>query len=112
MKAITPENEMPPAQSTAARGALPTEQTNESTATSGPRKTFSISCTGGEASVTKSELKKSTGRSEMKPAIRKPAEISFQSICQSPRKLCATSDHASSEPRRCRTERPAAPEDS
>ena len=30
----------------------------------------------------------------MKPASRKPIVISFHSICQSPRKLCATSDHA------------------
>ena len=30
----------------------------------------------------------------MKPASRKPIVISFHSICQSPRKLCATSDQA------------------
>ncbi len=38
----------------------------------------------------------------MNPAMRKPALISFQSICQSPRKLCATSDHASREVSRSR----------
>ena len=32
-----------------------------------------------------------------KPAIKNPAMISFQSISTSPRKLCATSDQASSE---------------
>src|SRR5690348_9408831 len=37
-----------------------------------------------------------------KPAIRRPAVTSFQSICQSPRKLCATSDQASADVRRCR----------
>ena len=42
-------------------------------------------------------MKKSMGNSAMKPAIRKPAVISFQSIAQSPRKLWATSDQASSE---------------
>ena len=47
--------------------------------------------------MTKSPLKKPDGRSETYPAIRKPAPISFHSICQSPRKLCATSDHACTE---------------
>src|SRR3982750_213102 len=97
MKAITPENEIPPAQRTAASGALPTEQTNESTATIGPKRTFSSSRSGAGASVRNSELKKSDGSSETKPAIKKPAVISFQSICQSLRKLWATSDHACAE---------------
>ena len=44
MNAITPENEIPPPQSTAASGTFPTEQTNESTATNGPMTTFSSSC--------------------------------------------------------------------
>src|SRR6266511_1729458 len=102
MKAITPENEMPPAQSTAARGTFPTEQTNDSAATMGPSTTFSVSGTQGGAPVTNRALKKSIGSSAMKPAIRKPATISFQSISQSPRKLCATSDQASIEVRRLR----------
>ena len=38
----------------------------------------------------------------MKPASRKPTVISFQSICQSPRKLWATSDQAAREVRRSR----------
>ena len=38
----------------------------------------------------------------MKPAIRNPAPISFQSISQSPRKLCATSDQASTDLSRSR----------
>ncbi len=41
MNAITPANEMPPDQSTAASGTLPTEQTNVSIAISGPTITFS-----------------------------------------------------------------------
>src|SRR6266550_7444697 len=97
MNAITPENEIPPAQSTAASGALPTEQTKESTATIGPSRTFSSNRSGRGASVKKSELKKCAGSSETKPAIRKPAVISFQSISQSPRKLWATSDQACDE---------------
>ena len=42
-------------------------------------------------------MKKSIGSSATKPAIRKPARISFQSIFQSWRKLCATSVQAASE---------------
>ena len=38
----------------------------------------------------------------MKPASRKPIVISFQSICQSPRKLWATSDQAEAERSRSR----------
>src|SRR5689334_11409532 len=100
MNAITPANEIPPAQSTAASGMFPTEQTNESTATSGPTSTFSSTCTQPPVPVRKSELKKSIGSSAMNPATTKPSVISFQSICQSPRKLCATSDQPSSERRR------------
>ncbi len=94
MNAITPENEIPPAQSTAASGMFPTEQTNESMATSGPTRTFSISCTAPPWSVRKRLLKKSCGSSATKPAIRKPAMISFQSIFQSWRKFLATSVQA------------------
>ena len=97
MKAMTPANEIPPAQSTAASGAFPTEQTNESTATIGPRTTFSSSRRGAGASVMKSALKTFIGSRETKPAIAKPAKISFQSIPQSLRKLWATSDHACTE---------------
>jgi hypothetical protein len=42
-------------------------------------------------------LKTLPGSTATKPAITKPAVISFQSICQSPRKLWATSDHACTE---------------
>src|SRR6266542_5653166 len=97
MNAITPENEMPPAQSTAASGTLPTEHTNESAATTGPSTTFSSKRGALDESVMNSALKKLIGKSALKPAIRKPPMISFHSISQSPRKLCATSDHAWSE---------------
>src|SRR5919206_1830684 len=102
MKATTPENETPPPHKTAAGGAFPTEQTNDSTATIGPRRTFSRSCTDPDASVTRSVLKTSIGSSETNPAIRKPATISFQSISTSARKLWATSDQASTDANRRR----------
>src|SRR5438094_8457945 len=97
MNAITPEKEIPPAHSTAARGTFPTEQTNDSAATIGPSTTFSSSRGTLDESVRKSPLKKLSGSSAMQPAIRKPPMISFQSISQSLRKLCATSDHACGE---------------
>jgi hypothetical protein len=49
-----------------------------------------------------SPLKKLSPSWATKPANRKPMVISFHSICQSPRKLCATSDHAEAEVRRWR----------
>src|SRR5919204_4574182 len=107
MNAITPENEMPPAHSTAASGMLPTEQTNDSAATTGPSTTFSSSLGAPDASVMKSPLKNDIGSSEMKPAVTKPALISRHSISQSPRKLCATSDQASTDAKRCRHDSPA-----
>ena len=57
MNAITPENEIPPAQSTAASGTFPTEQTKERTATSGPTITFSSSWSAPALSVRKRSLK-------------------------------------------------------
>jgi hypothetical protein len=61
--AITPENEMPPAHSTAASGMFPTEQTNDRAATIGPTMTFSSSCNGPPVPVMKRPLKKPIGRS-------------------------------------------------
>src|SRR6266496_2127343 len=107
MNAIVPENEIPPAQRTAASGTFPTEQTNERTATSGPTTTFSASRRGAGASVMKSPLKKLIGSRAMNPAITKPPVISFQSISQSPRKLWATSDQAPTEVSRARQETPS-----
>src|SRR4051812_3471621 len=64
---------------------------------SGPTITFSIVVTSAGASLMNSVLKKSSPSRPMKPASKKPAPVSFESICQSPRKLWATSDHASLE---------------
>src|SRR5688572_25329806 len=105
MNAITPANEIPPDQSTAASGTFPTEHTNESTATSGPTITFSTVFGQPDSSVRNNALKKSIGKSATKPAITNPAVISFQSIAQSPRKLWATSDQAWTEVSRCLHER-------
>ncbi len=102
MNAITPAKLIPPDQSTAARGMLPIEQTKLSTAISGPTITFSIATTQPGASLTKRLLKKSLPSRPMKPASRKPIPISFQSICQSPRKLSATSVQLEAESRRAR----------
>src|SRR5262249_61701528 len=102
MNAITPENEIPPAQSTAASGTFPTEHTNDSAATTGPSTTFSSNRGPDDVSVTNRPLKNDIGSSAMNPAIRKPRLISFQSIFQSPRKLYAASEHASNAVRRLR----------
>src|SRR3954470_1536780 len=87
MKAITPEKEIPPAHRTAASGMFPTEQTKLRIAISGPTSTFSAVRSTPGASVRNTALKTLPGRTATKPAITKPAVISFQSICQSPRKL-------------------------
>jgi hypothetical protein len=88
---------------------FPTEQTKVRKATTGPRSTFSIVCTGPGASVRKSALKNPIGRRATKPAMTKPPRISFQSISQSPRKLWATSDQAPTEVKRSRQERASEP---
>src|SRR6266516_5434148 len=107
MNAITPENEIPPAHSTAASGTFPTEQTKERAATTGPTSTFSASCAAPDECVRKRPLKKLIGSSAMNPAITKPPVISFQSISQSPRQFWATSDQAPTEVSRARQETPS-----
>src|SRR5436305_9345320 len=102
MNEITPENEIPPAHSTAASGTLPIEQTKDRIATIGPTTTFSSCCTQPGASVTNRLLNTSIGSSATKPAIRNPSVSSFQSIWRSPQKLCATSDQADADVSRSR----------
>ena len=76
MKAITPANEIPPDQSTAASGMLPTEQTKLSVAMIGPTRTFSgMRIQSGEL-CRNSVLKTDRWTTPMKPASRKPAMIS------------------------------------
>ena len=81
---------------------MPTEQTKLSTAMIGPMITFSIVGSGAGAWRMNRCSKKPLPSWAMKPASRNPIVISFQSICQSPRKLCATSDHARAEVSRSR----------
>ena len=76
MNAITPANEMPPDQSTAASGTLPTEQTKLRTAMSGPISAFSGTRTQAGASCRKSVLKTEGWTRPMKPASRNPVKIS------------------------------------
>jgi hypothetical protein len=102
MNASTPAKLIPPDQRTAARGTLPIEQTKLRTAIKGPTTTFSIAFSQPAASLMKRPLKKSSPSRPMKPASRKPTVISFQSICQSPRKLSATSVQLDSESSRRR----------
>ncbi len=91
MKAITPAKLIPPDQSTAASGTLPTEQTKLRIGDQrADEHVLDRLQRPAGASVTKRKLKKSLPSRPMKPASRKPIVISFQSICQSPRKLPAT----------------------
>ena len=93
---------MPPDHSTAASGTLPTEQTKLITAMIGPTITFSTVGSGAGACRRNRCSKKPLPNCAMYPASRKPIAISFHSICQSPRKLWATSDHARAEVSRWR----------
>ncbi len=63
--AITPPNEMPPDQSTAASGMFPIEHTKASAATIGPTITVSAIRSGVHACVMKSALKNPIGSREM-----------------------------------------------
>ena len=60
----------------------------------GPTTTFSIVGSGAGAWRMNRCSKNPLPNWAMNPASRNPIVISFHSICQSPRKLCATSDHA------------------
>ena len=102
MNAITPPKPIPPDHSTAASGTFPTEQTNVTIATSGPTITFSISRTAAEACATKTFWKKPAEPRDRAGEQETDADLSFQSMPQSLRKLCATSDHASADPTRAR----------
>ena len=81
---------------------MPTEQTKLSTAITGPMTAPHTVWTSFGEPVRNRPLKKPLPSWAMNPASRKPIVISFQSICQSPRKLCATSDHALTEVSRSR----------
>src|SRR5215216_1797904 len=83
MKAITPPKLMPPFHSTAAKGTLPMEQTNESTAIKGPTSTpHRVDRVGW--SVKKKLCQKEYGtHAASAPASSKPTTMSFQIEAQS-----------------------------
>jgi len=90
--ASTPANEIPPDHNTAAKGTLPTEHTKLSTAMTPEIR--SRSSAAAPARGDEQVLEDPVAELRDEPASRNPIVISFHSICQSPRKLCATSDHA------------------
>src|SRR2546423_2343306 len=90
MKETTPPKEMPPRQRTAASGTLPTEQTKETIATSGPTSGPSILARVG-CEVRKKPCQKESGtQAASAPAIRNPPATSTQSEAQSVTKRCET----------------------
>src|SRR3954453_18959645 len=80
---ITPPKLMPPFQSTAAKGTLPMEHTNESTAINGPTSTpHKVDKTGW--SVRKKLCQNQVGTHAARaPASSKPTTMSFQIEAQS-----------------------------
>src|SRR6266550_3253806 len=83
MNAMTPPKLMPPFQSTAASGMLPTEQTKEMTATIGPTiGPQTLAATGCETK--KNSFQKSFGtQAASAPAMSKPPAISFHTASKS-----------------------------
>src|SRR5215218_4180203 len=72
MKAMTPANEIPPAQRTAASGMLPIEQTKLSTAISGPTRTLWAVFRAGGASSRKTAWKRSPAAERQSDATGHP----------------------------------------
>ena len=70
MNAITPENEMPPAQSTAASGTLPIEQTNASVGDERPNDDVLEEAGSRPAHRSGRAVEELIGRSATLPAIR------------------------------------------
>src|SRR5665213_550831 len=83
MKLITPPKLIPPFQSTAAKGTLPTLQTKLITAINGPTSGPQIAETKG-CEVKKNFSKKLAGtHAAIAPAISSPSAISTQTLAQS-----------------------------
>ncbi len=83
MNAITPPKLIPPFQSTAASGMLPTEQTNESTAMSGPTTgPHTIAHVGCDVRNTRGHQSIGTHAASA-PAISSPPTTSFHTDTQS-----------------------------
>src|SRR5665213_2864685 len=83
MNAITPPKDIPPFHSTAANGRLPTLQTKDTTAISGPIRGPQMAETSG-CEVKKNFWKNEVGtQAAMAPAISSPSATSVQTEAQS-----------------------------
>ena len=83
MNAITPPKLIPPFHSTAASGTLPIEQTNDSTATSGPTSGPHSLASSGWSTRKKPCQKLAGTQAPSAPAISSPPAMSFQTEAQS-----------------------------
>ncbi len=83
MNATTPPKLMPPFHSTAASGTLPIEQTNDSTATSGPTSGPHSLASSGRSARKKACQKLAGTQAPSAPAISSPPARSFQTEAQS-----------------------------
>src|ERR1700682_1894364 len=83
MKLTTPPKLMPPRQSTAASGTLPTEQTKLTIATSGPTSGPSILASDEWSARKKSRQNESGTQAASAPAMRNPNRMSDQTETQS-----------------------------
>src|SRR6266700_3632646 len=83
MKLTTPPKLIPPLQSTAASGTLPTEQTKLTPATSGPTSGPSILASVGLLERKKACQNDSGTQAANAPAMSKPSTISTQTEAQS-----------------------------
>src|SRR5215208_4312073 len=87
MKAITPPKLIPPFHRIAAKGTLPMEHTNESTATSGPTRGPQIAARVGLPSRKKACQKERGTKAPRAPAIRRPPTMSLHRAPQAPIRL-------------------------
>src|SRR5579864_2544421 len=83
MNETTPPKLMPPRQSTAASGTLPTEQTKLTIATNGPTNGPSILARVGLLERKKARQKESGTQAANAPAMSKPSTISTHTEAQS-----------------------------
>src|SRR5579875_1353326 len=83
IKLTTPPKLMPPRQSTAASGTLPTEQTKLTSATSGPTNGPSTFAQVGLLDKKKARQNDSGIQAARAPAIKRPSTISTQTEAQS-----------------------------
>jgi hypothetical protein len=109
MKAITPAKLIPPDHSTAASGTLPTEQTKLSDRDDRSDDRVLEELRGGRGVADEQRVEEAVWSWPTNPASRNPIVISFHSIDQSLRKLCATSDHACADTRETLADRECAP---